>query len=75
MNSEEVRHTALFFFFFGQMETRQTEGSRQSRAGEKGHHALGVCVLVVASLQCVICLNLDVTHLHNPVLGGRENAR
>lgn len=74
MNSEEVKHTALSFFFWANRD-RLIEGSRQSRAGEKGHHALGVCVLVVASLQCVICLNLDVTHLHNPVLGGRENAR
>ena len=71
MHSEEVSQTRGTFLFF--LKRRQTkEGSRESRAGKKGHHALGVCVLVVARLQCVICLSLDVTHLHNPVLGGRE---
>ena len=63
----DTRH---FFVFLKRRQTK--EGSWESRAGKKGHHVLGVCVLVVARLQCVICLSLDVTHLHNPVLGGRE---
>lgn len=75
MSSEMVRHTRHSFFLFVLLVNRdrqRREVERVEPTRKTGYHALGVCVLVVSSLQCVICLSLDVSHLHNPALGGRE---